>query len=43
MECKHPLNCRQAVASADRYGAQLVSVVCVRCGKIIYQELEELK
>ncbi len=36
VKCKHELKNRMAVASPSHWGNQLASVVCLKCGDVLY-------
>lgn len=39
VQCKHELKNRQAVASPTHWGNQLISIICIKCGEVIYSYL----
>lgn len=42
-KCKHELKYRQAVASSyKKWSNSIVSVVCIKCGKIIYKKMVDV-
>jgi hypothetical protein len=41
-ECIHKISERQAVASSSHWGTSIITVVCLRCGKLLFKKSRDI-
>lgn len=41
-KCKHKVSERQAVASSSHWGKSIITIVCLRCGIMLYKAHRDL-